>query len=103
MAKKMITEQKGHLTVKREQALTEGSDGEDFAKLLRKHWQHVEYDPKTGKGTANLARFMIDFQESGNDPAVVVQIKDVKTIKARPEDVVKALNKVQKILSNTAL
>lgn len=79
------------------------TEAETFAELLSEKWAHVEYDSKTDSGRARIGNMgTIQFESSGNDPAVIVTIS-AQRIKSRPEDVMKALDEISEILGNTSL
>ena len=49
-------------------------EGQGLANILGKKWRHAVWDEKRGVGEANLGGLEIRWTESGNDPAVIVQI-----------------------------
>lgn len=78
-------------------------EARELVKLLRKKWRNVTYKESDGTGTANLAHFQIEFQQSGNDPAVIVSIKNMGPMKADPKNIMKALDAIGKIYNRTGL
>jgi hypothetical protein len=80
------------------------SDAEEFYDYAKENWNTVKFDPKTGKGTVRWGRLgYLDFYSSGNDSAVVVDFQKPLYLKARPEDMIKALEAISKILDDTGL
>lgn len=79
------------------------TEAEDFAALARKHWVHVTFDPKTGRGSVTWGVLgTIQFWESANDSAVNVTLGHIH-MKARAGDVSSALHKIHRIVANTGL
>ena len=88
-------------TLKQGQSTDDGpsSDGQKLADALSKKWKAVKFDPKRGQGTANIGGLKIKFSDSGNDPAVVVEIVEHPRMKADAESMLAALGKLAKVFN----
>lgn len=74
-------------------------EGQEFFELLEQEWNTVHYDADKGTGWAQAGSLgKIEFNESGNDPAVIVTIAKPIRMKGRPEDVMKALEQIAKAI-----
>jgi len=77
------------------------SDGESFAKELAEDWAYVKFDPERGEGEARIGNLgLVKFHESGNDPAVIVQIPAIR-LKAPSKTMLKSLNALSRLVGNT--
>jgi len=72
------------------------SDGQEFADLLSKKWRKVKWDERRNQGSASLGHFKISWFESGNDTAVIVNIDSMDRLKGSPENVMDALEYLNK-------
>lgn len=83
------------------------TDAEEFARLMKKHWRTVKFNPKTGEGEVHMPYFTVKFHESGSDPAVVVTLEWKKPLgnllKSDAKTMVKNLNRISDIMGNTSL
>jgi len=74
-------------------------DGQEFANILSKKWRNVKYNDERGAGFAELGSLSIQWQESGNDDAVIVNITKTPTLKGPAGHVAKALETVRRALA----
>ena len=74
-------------------------EAEELAKLLKKRFRDVRYNPRERSGTAEMGMMSIRFEESQNDAAVSVYITSKSRIKGLPDTVMKALTEIGKVLS----
>jgi len=73
-------------------------DAEELYWRLDKVWNDVDFDPKTGKGRANVGNIgNVEFQESGNDPAVIVKLPALR-FKTRGDDAMRVINAIAKLM-----
>lgn len=78
------------------------SDAEKFAAVLAENFIGVRYDEKKGTGTATIPNVGgIEFHESANDPAVVVNLVSPKRFKGSAESAVDFLEKLQDAWRNS--
>lgn len=75
------------------------TDGQEFADILSKKWRHAKWDERRGRGEAKLGGLEITWVESGNDPAVIIQITKHPRLKGDPERMANALERLGKIYS----
>lgn len=79
-------------------------EGQKFFELMKEEWSHVKYDENKKRGEVSTGLLgNVEFQESGNDPAVVATVKGPIRIKASAEDVAKALAEIADILKKTGV
>lgn len=76
------------------------SDGERFHDALAEQWRSVGFNEKTRTGWAQAGSLgRITFQESGNDPAVIVEIPKIR-VKADSESMVEFLDKLHALINS---
>jgi hypothetical protein len=75
-------------------------DGQRFYEALAEQWRSVHFDEKRGTGWAQAGSLgRIEFQESGNDPAVIVTVPALR-FKADAETMVEVLEKLRKLVTS---
>jgi hypothetical protein len=64
--------------------------------LKRDRWDILRFDPKSDRkfGSAAKSDLVIEFYESLNDPAIVVEIKSHRFLKGDPEYMMDALKTI---------
>jgi hypothetical protein len=73
-------------------------EGQEMFELFDAKWSTVHYDEEKASGWADTAIGKVEFEESGNDPAVWVTITKPLKFKGRPEDVMKSLEAIKKAI-----
>ena len=75
-------------------------EGQQFYEAMVDRWQTVHFDEKRRTGWAQAGSLgRIEFQESGNDPAVIVTVPALR-FKADAESMVEVLEKLRKLVTS---
>jgi hypothetical protein len=77
-------------------------NAEQLASVLKENFRGVTYDPKKRTGSATIPNVgQIEFHESANDPAVIVQLSFPKRFKGTSESAMDFLDALMAAWSNS--
>ena len=68
---------------------------------LKPHYWDVSYNPKTREGHANCGSIGFRFHESGNDPAVILNLTKISRFKGTDEGALAFIKALRAAFSNS--
>lgn len=78
------------------------SAADEFARIMAENFREVRYDPEKRRGTVLVPTIgVVDFRESANDPAVILDLSHTKRFKGGAETAVEFLDRLREAWGNS--